>query len=33
MVVVNQNKPDGDKTLGELKHLALSLLERAKSQF
>ncbi|MAE03590.1 MAG: TetR family transcriptional regulator [Porticoccaceae bacterium] len=33
MVVVNQNKPDGDKTLGELKYLALSLLERAKSQF
>lgn len=33
MVVVNQNKPDGDKTLGELKYLALSLLERAKNQF
>lgn len=33
MVVVNQNRPDGDKTLGELKYLALSLLERAKSQF
>ena len=33
MVVVNQNRPDGDKTLGDLKYLALSLLERAKSQF
>lgn len=33
MVVVNQNKADGDKTLGEFKYLALSLLERAKSQF
>jgi hypothetical protein len=33
MVVVNQNKQDGDKTLGELKSLALSLLERSKSHF
>ena len=33
MVVVNQSKLDGDKTLGELKHLALSLIERTKSQF
>jgi hypothetical protein len=33
MVVVNQNKQDGDKTLGELKYLALSLLERSKSHF
>lgn len=33
MVVINQNKADGDKTLSELKHLGLSLLERAKNQF
>jgi len=33
MVVVNQNAADGAKTLSELKHLSLMLLERAKSQF
>ncbi len=33
IVVVNQNKADGEKTLSELKFLNLSLLERAKSQF
>ena len=33
LVVVNQNKTDGEKTLSELKFLNLSLLERAKSQF
>ena len=33
MVVVNQNKTDGEKTLSELKYLSLSLLERAKNQF
>ncbi len=33
IVVVRQNKTDGEKTLSELKHLNLSLLERAKSQF
>jgi AcrR family transcriptional regulator len=33
LVVVNQNKTDGEKTLSELKYLSLSLLERAKSQF
>ncbi len=33
LVVVNQNKPDGIKTLSELKHLSLALLERAKSAF
>ena len=33
LVVVNQNKAEGEKTLSELKYLSLSLLERAKSQF
>jgi AcrR family transcriptional regulator len=33
IVVVNQNKTDAEKTLRDLKHLNLSLLERAKSQF
>ena len=33
VVVVNQSPQDGDKTLGDLKYLSLSLLERAKSQF
>jgi AcrR family transcriptional regulator len=33
LVVVNQSKEDGLKTLGDLKFLSLSLLERAKSQF
>jgi len=33
LVVVNQNKTDGEKTLSELKFLNLSLLDRAKSQF
>ena len=33
LVVVNQSKTDGEKTLSELKFLNLSLLERAKSQF
>jgi len=33
VVVVNQSPQDGDKTLGDLKYLSLSLLERAKGQF
>ena len=33
LVVVNQSKEDGLRTLGDLKFLSLSLLERAKSQF
>ena len=33
IVALNQNKADAEKTLGELKFLNLSLLERAKSQF
>jgi hypothetical protein len=33
LVVVNQGKEDGEKTLSDLKFLSLSLLERAKSQF
>ena len=33
LVVVNQTKTEGEKTLSELKFLNLSLLERAKSQF
>jgi hypothetical protein len=33
LVVVNQSKTEGEKTLSELKFLNLSLLERAKSQF
>jgi hypothetical protein len=33
LVVVNQSKADGSKTLADLKYLSLCLLERAKSQF
>ena len=33
LVVVNQNKADGLKTLNDLKYVSLCLLERAKSQF
>jgi hypothetical protein len=33
LVVVNQSKADGGKTLADLKYLSLCLLERAKSQF
>ena len=33
LVVVNQNKADGLKTLNDLKYISLCLLERAKSQF
>ncbi len=33
MVVVNQNKPDGDKTLGELKYLVYHYLSALKVNF
>jgi len=33
LVVINQNKADGLKTLNDLKYVSLCLLERAKSQF
>lgn len=33
LVAVNQNHEDSAKTLGELKHLCLALLERSRSQF